>query len=45
MLVVSPEELASLASAGRLTIGAERTAFDEAMRQVRRHLDRAPVAR
>ncbi len=45
MLVVSPEELASLAGAGRLTIGAERTAFDEAMRQVRRHLDRAPVAR
>lgn len=45
MLVASPEELAALASAGRLTIGAERTAFDEAMRQVRRHLDRAPVAR
>ncbi|HEY5849897.1 MAG TPA: DUF1631 family protein [Lysobacter sp.] len=45
MLVASPEDLAALASAGRLTIGAERTAFDEAMRQVRRHLDRAPVAR
>ncbi|MFC3813695.1 DUF1631 family protein [Lysobacter sp. GCM10012299] len=45
MLAASPEDLAALATAGRLTIGAERTAFDEAMRQVRRHLDRAPVAR
>lgn len=40
VLVASAEELAALAGAGRLTIGAERTAFDEAMRQVRRHLDR-----
>ncbi|MGJ7903892.1 DUF1631 family protein [Lysobacter sp. 1R34A] len=39
-LVASAEELATLASAGRLVVGAERTAFDEAMRQVRRHLDR-----
>lgn len=39
-LVASVEELAVLASSGRLLVGAERTAFDEAMRQVRRHLDR-----
>lgn len=39
-LVASAEELAVLASGGRLLVGAERTAFDEAMRQVRRHLDR-----
>lgn len=39
-LVASAEELAVLASSGRLVVGAERTAFDEAMRQVRRHLDR-----
>lgn len=45
VLVASPEELAALAAANRLAIGAERTAFDEAMRQVRRHLDRAPAAR
>lgn len=45
VLVASAEELAALAGAGRLTIGAERTAFDEAMRQVRRHLDRAGAAR
>ena len=45
VLVASAEELAVLASAGRLTIGAERTAFDEAMRQVRRHLDRATGTR
>ena len=41
VLVASAEELAALATEGRLTVGAERTAFDEAMRQVRRHLDRA----
>lgn len=45
VLVASAEELASLAGAGRLTIGAERTAFDEAMRQVKRHLDRASATR
>ncbi|WP_394540427.1 DUF1631 family protein [Lysobacter enzymogenes] len=39
-LVASAEELAVLAASGRLVVGAERTAFDEAMRQVRRHLDR-----
>ncbi|MFD0322181.1 DUF1631 family protein [Lysobacter gummosus] len=39
-LVASAEELAILAASGRLLVGAERTAFDEAMRQVRRHLDR-----
>ncbi|RDZ26874.1 DUF1631 family protein [Lysobacter silvisoli] len=41
VLAASAEELAILAAEGRLTIGAERNAFDEAMRQVRRHLDRA----
>ncbi|RPE75512.1 DUF1631 family protein [Vulcaniibacterium tengchongense] len=41
VLVASAEELAVLAAQNRLQIGAERTAFDEAMRQVRRHLDRA----
>jgi len=45
VLVASAEELAALAGAGRLTIGAERTAFDEAMRQVKRHLDRASATR
>lgn len=39
-LVASAEELAVLAASGRLLVGAERTAFDEAMRHVRRHLDR-----
>ncbi|WP_157499331.1 MULTISPECIES: DUF1631 family protein [unclassified Lysobacter] len=41
VFAASAEELAILASEGRLSIGAERNAFDEAMRQVRRHLDRA----
>ena len=45
VLVASAEELAALASANRLAIGAERTAFDEAMRQVRRHLDRGTGTR
>ncbi|MFC3552035.1 DUF1631 family protein [Lysobacter cavernae] len=45
VLIASAEELAALAGEGRLTVGAERTAFDEAMRQVRRHLDRAVGAR
>ncbi len=45
VLVASAEELSALASVGRLTIGAERTAFDEAMRQVRRHLDRGTGTR
>lgn len=41
VLVASAEELALLATAGRLVVGTERTAFDEAMRQVREHLDKA----
>ncbi|MDI9238965.1 DUF1631 family protein [Lysobacter sp. LF1] len=45
VLAASAEELAALATSGRLTIGAERTAFDEAMRQVRRHLDRGTGTR
>ena len=45
VLAASAEELAALATAGRLSIGAERTAFDEAMRQVRRHLDRGTGTR
>jgi hypothetical protein len=45
VLVASAEELSALAAVGRLTIGAERTAFDEAMRQVRRHLDRGTGTR
>ncbi|MDR0183345.1 DUF1631 family protein [Lysobacter arvi] len=45
VLVASAEELAAVAGVGRLTIGAERTAFDEAMRQVKRHLDRAAATR
>nr|WP_254200370.1 DUF1631 family protein [Lysobacter sp. MMG2] len=45
VLVASAEELSALAGAGRLTVGAERTAFDEAMRQVRRHLDRGTGTR
>ncbi|GAA5071710.1 DUF1631 family protein [Lysobacter panacisoli] len=45
VLVASVEELAALAGSNRLSIGAERTAFDEAMRQVRRHLDRATGTR
>lgn len=41
VLVASAEELAVLAGAGRLVVGTERTAFDEAMRQVRKRLDKA----
>ncbi|MDQ3617889.1 MAG: DUF1631 domain-containing protein [Pseudomonadota bacterium] len=41
VLVASAEELALLATAGRLVVGTERTAFDEAMRQVRQRLDKA----
>lgn len=41
VLVASAEELAVLAGAGRLVVGTERTAFDEAMRQVRKRLDQA----
>lgn len=41
VLVASVEELAALAGSGRLVLGAERTAFDGAMRHMRQHLDRA----
>ena len=40
VLVASAEELAALAQAGRLVVGAESTPCDEAMRQVRNRLDR-----
>lgn len=41
VLVGSPEELAELVGAGRLVVGAEKTPFDEAMRQMRNRLDQA----
>jgi len=41
VLVASAAELASLAAAGRLVVGVERTPFDEAMRQLRGRLSRA----
>lgn len=41
VLVGSPEELAELVGAGRLVVGAEKTPFDEAMRQMRDRLDHA----
>lgn len=41
VLVASAEELAALAGNGRLVLGGEPTAFDEAMRHVRQRLDRA----
>ena len=41
VLVASAEELASLHAAGRLQLGCEPTAFEQAMRQVRQQLDRA----
>ena len=40
VLVASAEELAALAQAGRLVVGAESTPSDEAMRQVRNRLGR-----
>lgn len=40
VLVASAEELAALAGEGRLTVSAERTPFDEAMREVRHQLGR-----
>ena len=40
MLVASAEELASLAAAGRLQVGCEPTAFEQAMRHMREQLDR-----
>ena len=41
VLAASVDELAVLATAGRLVLGTESTAFDEAMRQVRQRLDKA----
>lgn len=41
VLAASVDELAVLAGAGRLVLGTESTAFDEAMRQVRQRLDKA----
>jgi hypothetical protein len=41
VLVGSPEELAELVGAGRLVVGAEKTPFDQAMRQMRNRLDHA----
>ncbi|HEY0661216.1 MAG TPA: DUF1631 family protein [Lysobacter sp.] len=41
VLVASAAELAALAEAGRLVVGAERTPSDEAMRQLRNRLQRA----
>jgi hypothetical protein len=41
VLVASAAELAALAQAGRLVVGAERTPSDEAMRQLRDRLSRA----
>jgi hypothetical protein len=40
VLVASAEELAALVAQGRLTMGAERTPFDEAMGEVRQRLVR-----
>ena len=40
VLVASAEELASLAAAGRLQVGCEPTAFEQAMRHMREQLDR-----
>ena len=45
VLAASVDELALLASSGRLALGTESTAFDEAMRQVRQRLDRAVAQR
>ncbi|MFD0739930.1 DUF1631 family protein [Lysobacter koreensis] len=41
VLVAAPEELAVLVGAGRLLVGAERTPFNEAMRQLKDRLDYA----
>ena len=40
VLVASAEELANLAAAGRLQVGCEPTAFEQAMRHMREQLDR-----
>ncbi|MBB1088445.1 DUF1631 family protein [Lysobacter sp. SG-8] len=41
MLVASAEELAVMEQDGRLVVGSERSAFDEAMRRVRERIDSA----
>lgn len=41
VLVASAEELASLVAAGRLQLGVEPTAFEQAMQHVRQQLDEA----
>lgn len=41
VLVASAEELAVMEQDGRLVLGSERSAFDEAMRRVRERLDNA----
>lgn len=45
VLAASVDELGLLAASGRLALGTESTAFDEAMRQVRQRLDRAVAQR
>nr|WP_246372822.1 DUF1631 family protein [Lysobacter spongiae] len=44
VLVASAEELAVMEQDGRLVVGSERSAFDEAMRRVRERIDSASVA-
>ncbi|KAB8164383.1 DUF1631 family protein [Lysobacter maris] len=44
VLVASAEELAVMHEDGRLVIGSERSAFDEAMRRVRERLDNTAAA-
>ncbi|MEO6169603.1 MAG: DUF1631 family protein [Lysobacter sp.] len=41
VLVVSVSDLAAMAAAGRLQVGSEPTAFEQAMQHVRRQLDHA----
>lgn len=45
VLVASVEELAALAACGRLQLGTEPTAFEQAMRHVRQQLDLAAARR
>ena len=44
VLVASAEELAVMEQDGRLVVGSERSAFDEAMRRVRERIDSAAVS-
>ena len=41
VLVVSVSDLAAMAAAGRLQVGSEPTAFEQAMQHVRKQLDHA----